>query len=213
MTTTKPATQTQSHETAICAEPAQPRTLARKESTSTESAEVPTRKRGLRSIRAATKEFCAGTAIWFGIIASEVYGMWDSLFGPLAVQQWGPTSTYTIAKGQTVAVGHSCNVDNLGLFGNQFNLAITDGSSSQFLNVSPGQSFLELISGGGGSGMCNDPMKFIVLSQAANGAVNVGVQASQSWWIQDAIGFASTMALIFTVVIGLAWYYDHHKNR
>ncbi len=182
-----------------------PEPLARKDSACAELKEArATRSHRLsKSVRGIAAVGYAKIAAVFSLISAEAYGVWSSGWGPLAVQKWGPATDYTINPGQTIAVDNgSCNVGYINQFGSQFNFDIIgdngNGSSTSFFNISPGQHIIEF---GRSSGLCNDPIKVTLLSKAANGAVNIAVQTSQSWGVQQIVAYTTLYALAFTAAL------------
>ncbi len=170
-------------------------------------------RRFSKSIRAAVAAGYAKFAGVCSLIAAEAYGVWTSIWGPLSVQTWGPATDETISQGQTVAVdGGSCNVSFINQFGNQFNFEILgnngNGGTQSFYNIGMGGHIIEF---GRPSGLCNDPIKITLLSKAANGAVNVAIQTSQSWGEQQIVGCVSIFALLMTAAISITYVISEKK--
>lgn len=150
----------------------------------------------------------AATGFFLGLISTEAYGVYSAIWGPLSVQKWGSPTDYTLSPGQSISVDNgSCDIGYVNQFGNSLNFSMSgyNGSSdvTKFFNIGLGQTFGSA-SSLGGEGMCNDPVKVTVLSKAASGAVNIAVQVSQSWPVQEVVGIAAVLALGITVAVAIA---------
>ena len=137
-----------------------------------------------------------------GLIGLEAYGVWDSIYGPLAAQQWGSGQEITVEPGQTVPIdGGTYYLEYINKFGSQYNLGFgSTGTGPSYLDLLAGQSYIRA-----GDNLALPPEKITVLGPAVNGGVNILVQASQSWLLQNVVGTVSIIALAFTGAVALLY--------